>query len=90
MIDIVVNIKVFVATLRSGGGVAGEVLRRCLTGHDRPLFGNALGLELRGRAGPKPMDGRNEPRGAPPDPRRLGPSGMLGDDLFRMAAESPG
>jgi predicted nucleic acid-binding protein len=45
MIAIVVDTNVFVAALRSGGGAAREVLRLCLTGHDRPLFGNALWLE---------------------------------------------
>lgn len=45
MIAIVVDTNVFVAALRSGGGAAREVLRRCLTGHYRPLFGNALWLE---------------------------------------------
>jgi predicted nucleic acid-binding protein len=45
MIEIVVDTTVFVAALRSGGGAAREALRRCLTGHDRPLFGHALWLE---------------------------------------------
>ena len=45
MIEIVVDTNVFVAALRSGEGAAREVLRRCLIGRYRPLFGNALWLE---------------------------------------------
>lgn len=45
MVRLVVDTNVFVAALRSGGGAAREVLRRCLTGRYRPLFGNALWQE---------------------------------------------
>lgn len=45
MVDIVIDTSVFVAGLRSEGGASREVLRRCLRGRYRPLFGNALWLE---------------------------------------------
>ena len=45
MIDIVLDTNVFAAALRSGGEAAREVVRRCLNGRYRPLFGNALWLE---------------------------------------------
>lgn len=45
MIRLVLDTNVFVAALRSGGGASREVLRRCLLGRYRPLFGNALWLE---------------------------------------------
>ncbi|MFT3791418.1 MAG: PIN domain-containing protein [Rudaea sp.] len=43
--DIVLDTSVFVAILRSTGGTAREVLRRCLQGQYCPLFGNASWLE---------------------------------------------
>ncbi|HUY04199.1 MAG TPA: PIN domain-containing protein [Rhodocyclaceae bacterium] len=45
MIPIIIDTKVFVAGLRSGGGASREILRRALSGIFQPLFGNALWLE---------------------------------------------
>jgi len=42
---IVIDTNVFVATLRSGGGAAREVVRRALEGWYCPIFSNALWLE---------------------------------------------
>lgn len=46
----------FVAALRSEGGAAREVLRRCLQGRYRPLLGNALWLEYEDVLGRKILD----------------------------------
>lgn len=45
MFEIVLDTNVFVSALRSDGGASREVVRRCLQGRYRPLFGNALWLE---------------------------------------------
>ncbi len=45
MVRLVVDTNVFVAALRSEGGASREVLRRALSGHYTPLFGNALWSE---------------------------------------------
>ena len=45
MVEIVLDTNVFVSALRSEGGASREVVRRCLQGRFRPLFGNALWLE---------------------------------------------
>jgi predicted nucleic acid-binding protein len=45
MVEIVLDTSVFVSALRSEGGASREVVRRCLRGRYRPLFGNALWLE---------------------------------------------
>jgi predicted nucleic acid-binding protein len=45
VIPMVIDTNVFVAGLRSEGGVSREVLRRVLKGDYQPLFGNALWLE---------------------------------------------
>lgn len=45
MHDIVIDTHVLVAALRSGGGASRQVLRKALTGHCRPVFGNALWAE---------------------------------------------
>lgn len=45
MIPLVLDTNVFVSALRSGGGASREILRRCLKGNYRPLFGNALWAE---------------------------------------------
>lgn len=45
MFEIVLDTNVFVSALRTEGGASREVVRRCLQGQYRPLFGNALWLE---------------------------------------------
>ena len=42
---VAIDTQVLVSAILSPGGAAGEVLRRCLSGHARPLVGNALFLE---------------------------------------------
>ena len=42
---VVVDTNVLVSAILSPDGAAREVLRRCLTGHARPLLSNALFLE---------------------------------------------
>ncbi len=42
---LVIDTNVFVSALRSQGGASRQVVRRALTGHYTPVFGNALWLE---------------------------------------------
>ena len=58
VIDIVLDTSVFIAALRSEGGAAREVLRRCLQGRYRPLFGNALWLEYEDVLGRKILNAK--------------------------------
>ena len=61
MIPVVIDTNVFVAGLRSGGGASREVLRRALTGHFQPLFGNALWLEYQDLLGREVWGHATEP-----------------------------
>ena len=45
MFEIVLDTNVFVSALRSDSGASRQVVRHCLQGRYRPLFGNALWLE---------------------------------------------
>lgn len=51
MIPVVIDTNVWVAGLRAQGGASRQVLRRVLTGHLQPLFGNALWMEYQNLLG---------------------------------------